>query len=339
VAPDTLGSFAGVRHARIKISPTEGEAIYHCISRTVNGELLFDDAAKEVLRRQLWQVADYCGVKILTYTVMSNHVHVLLHVPKQEPVLDAELLRRYRVLHTRPTVQQAAQLARVEAELIANGPAAVEWRRRQLALMGDLSQFMKLLKQRFSIWFNKAHRRFGTLWAERFKSVLVSTEPVVRRTIAAYIDLNCVRAGLVSDPKDYRFCGYADAVAGVPAAREGICAAVGENSWDECQAYYRTVLFGTGASPREAAAAISQEDLERVIKDGGRLSPVTVLRCRLRYFADGAVLGGRAFVERQLAIYRAKTGRRQRSAPHVLPDWMGFVDWAALRGVRRTGFG
>jgi putative transposase len=32
--------------------------------------------------------------------------------------------------------------------------------------------------------------------------------------IAAYIDLNAVRAGLVVDPKDYRFCGYGEAMGG-----------------------------------------------------------------------------------------------------------------------------
>jgi hypothetical protein len=33
------------------------------------------------------------------------------------------------------------------------------------------------------------------------------------RTISAYLDLNPVRAGLVDDPKDYRWGGYAEAMA------------------------------------------------------------------------------------------------------------------------------
>ena len=33
-------------------------AVYHCVTRTVNGEIWWDDVAKEVLRKQLWQVAD-----------------------------------------------------------------------------------------------------------------------------------------------------------------------------------------------------------------------------------------------------------------------------------------
>ncbi|MDO8543347.1 MAG: transposase, partial [Opitutaceae bacterium] len=109
---------------------------------------------------------------------MANHFHILLNVPKQAPVSDVELLRRYEVLYPKPTKFQTARLAVVKAELSTNGPEALAWRKRQLALMGDVSPFMKLVKQRFSIWFNKTHQRFGTLWAERFKSVLV--EPAGR---------------------------------------------------------------------------------------------------------------------------------------------------------------
>lgn len=121
--------------------------------------------------------------------------------------------------------------------------------------MGKLSQFMKLLKQRFSIWFNENHGRFGTLWAERFKSVLVEPKRGVLETIAAYIDLNCVRAGLVSDPKDYRFCGYAEAMGGSTKARAGLIAisAPAQPSWREVQACYRQMLFGAGAAPRQHA--------------------------------------------------------------------------------------
>ncbi len=54
------------------------------MTRTVNGAFLLDDLAKETLRKQLWQVADYCGVQVLTYALMSNHFHVLLRVPKSQ---------------------------------------------------------------------------------------------------------------------------------------------------------------------------------------------------------------------------------------------------------------
>ncbi|OAM91423.1 transposase [Termitidicoccus mucosus] len=330
-----------MRTARIKISPVEGEAIYHCMTRTVNGERLLDDPAKEILRRQLWQTADYCGLQILTYAILSNHFHVLVRVPPASQIPDAELLRRYRAMYPKPTLYQAARLDVIEVQLKTGGPEADAWRKRQLALMGDISQFMKLAKQRFSVWFNRSHRRYGTLWSERFKSVLLEPKGRVLETMAAYIDLNCVRAGLATAPKDYRFCGYAEAVAGNKPARAGLTHIIGEGQhWPTVQAAYRESLFGKGSAPKEHAAAISFEQFEQALKSKTRLPLATVLRCRIRYFTDGAVLGGKAFVAQHLAHYRCKLHRRAGSAPRPLPaltDWGGEL--TALRGLRKQAFG
>ncbi len=92
--------------------------------------------------------------------------------------------------------------------------------------MHDLSEFMKMLLQRFSSWFNRTHQRTGRLWEQRFKSVLVE-DGVAARTMAAYIDLNPVRAGICEDPADYRWSSYGEAVAGGKRARAGWCARSG----------------------------------------------------------------------------------------------------------------
>jgi putative transposase len=309
------------------------------MTRTVNGERLFNDAAKEVLRKQIWLIAEFCGVQVVTYAILNNHFHVLLKVPQKTEIPDTELLRRYRLLYPRPTRHRAERLKVIEAQLASNGPAAVEWRRRTSALMGDLSQYMKLLKQRFSIWFNKSHQRYGTLWSERFKSVLVEGVGRVLQTMAAYIDLNCVRAGLVEDPKDYRFCGYAEAVSGQEVARDGIRSVGGEKEWAETQASYRNLLFGTGVGPREKGGGISIEAFKRVVAEGGKLALADVLRCRIRYFTNGAVLGGTGFVEAQLAAYRIRTGRRERTGPRALPAIADWGELTVLRKVRQPALG
>ncbi|HVU35917.1 MAG TPA: transposase [Opitutaceae bacterium] len=328
-----------MRQARIKVSSEESDAVYHVMSRAVNGEWWFDPVAREVLRKQLWQVAEFAGIEVLTYAILSNHFHVLVRVPRKSPVADEELLRRYAVLYPQPTRFQAARLEVIKAQLASDGPEAVAWRKRQLLLMNDVSAFMKLVKQRFSIWFNRHHDRYGTLWAERFKSVLVEPTGRAIQSVAAYIDLNCVRAGLAQDPKDYRFCGYSEAVAGAEHARRGLQFVLGEKAWPETQAAYRQILFGAGASPRKDQASIPIERLRQVERAGGKLPLTDVLRCRVRYFRDGAILGSRAFVETQLAHYRVRTGRRLRNRVRPLPDITDWGGMVALRGVRSPAFG
>lgn len=202
--------------ARIKLDGRT--AVYHCISRVVGGERLLDDECKEMMAAMIWKLAGFCGLEIITYCIMSNHFHVLLRVPPQHDVSDSQLAARLESLygpHGTLTVfarQAVSERGQVDADV----------RQALLERMGDVSAFMKELKQRFSRWYNRRNERFGTLWAERFKSVVVEDKPSSVEAVAAYIDLNPVRAGLVEDPKDYRFCGYAAALAGNKLARQGL---------------------------------------------------------------------------------------------------------------------
>ena len=117
--------------------------------------------------------------------------------------------------------------------------------------MWDVSVFMKLLKQRFTQWFNQQWGRKGTLWEERFKSVLVEGTGEVLATMAAYIDLNPVRAGIVKDPADYRWCGYDEATAGSRRAQRGLRAVMAggervteaQDKLHEAMAKYRVWLL------------------------------------------------------------------------------------------------
>ena len=89
---------------------------------------------------------------------------------------------------------------------------AQQLRDHYLSRLFDVSTYMKELKGRFAQWYNRRHHRYGVLWAEIFKSVLIE-EGQALSAVAAYIDLNPLRAGLREDPKDYRYCGYAEAIA------------------------------------------------------------------------------------------------------------------------------
>jgi len=324
-----------VRQARIKIRPEERQAGYHAYSRVVNGERLLRDPEKEKLVRMACQLADGLGVQLDTFQIMENHFHLCLRVPKKVPIGDAELIRRWHVLYPKPSKYERMKLAVVEAQLPLDTPLACAWRDRMLALMGEVSQYMKLLKQRFTTWYNRTHSRFGTLWCERFGSTLVELDDQAYRAVAVYIDLNCVRAGIVRDPKEYRFGGYGQAVVGHEAARQGLIRLMGGGTWEEVQRQYRILLFTIGSEPREKGASISEEDLQRVLQQGGKLPLGDLLRCRVRYFSRGAVLGSKAFVEAQLTVLRKRLGPRARLCP--IPLVAEWTDMAVLRKPRLPG--
>lgn len=268
-----------------------------------------------MFRKMLWKVADFSGVEVLTYAVLGSHFHLLIRVPEpEEPVSDEELVRRYGVLYANPSDFDTASAASVRAVLEEGGEEAENLRQYLLGRMHDVSLFMKCLKQRFSTWFNRTHERFGPLWSDRFKSVLLEGRGAVLQTMAAYIDLNAVRAGLVSDPKDYRFCGYAEAVAGRSRAIAGLRRIRGTTEAVVLEDY-RGLLFGKGLDGR---GGIDREEAVRVLREGGKLSAAALLRCRIRYFADGVVLGSENFVRERLDAVRRC---RNRKTP---PDVIGF---------------
>jgi putative transposase len=225
------GLYPGVRSwsgGRLRVlgrGPLESYC-YHVMSRTCGGEVLFDDVEKEALRRVIWRMAEFSGIKVVTYCLMGNHFHLLAEVPHRDTWLqrfagaegEAKLFEHLRVLYSRAYIG----LLRDElSDLRARGLTALAEQRIEAMKKRfcDLSLFVKEVKERFSRWFNKRHGRRGTLWMDRFKSVLVEGKGEALRTMAAYIDLNPVRAGLVKDPKDYRWCGYAEALAGTRRMR------------------------------------------------------------------------------------------------------------------------
>ena len=323
---------------RIKVSGAA--AVYHCMTRTVNGEMLFENREKEMLRKMLWQVAEFCGAEILTYCVMTNHFHVLLRIPKQSLLTDAELMRRYKVLYPKPTKYQTASTKVLESQLEVGGPEADAIRRKLLARMGDVSEYMKTVKQRFSVWYNRNHRRFGTLWADRFKSVLVEGQGNPLQTMAAYIDLNPVRAGIVDDPKDYRFCGYAEAIAGVVVAQRGLTTVwsdSGARQSDSALCAHRSLIFGKRASDPGLLEITRERALKVLDQDDGHLPKVVILRCRVRYFTDGVVLGSAEFVHGFTRAWQVAHSRKY--PPNVNPmRGAAWGDLAVIQGLRRQIF-
>jgi REP element-mobilizing transposase RayT len=306
-------------------------SVYHVVSRVVERRFAFGPEEKEKFRMFMRMAENFTGCRVLTYCVMSNHFHILLEVPpKQEGGLPDEVLfERMRALYSKGRV---AAVAEELADLRQRGNTAAEAALRESYAyrMQDLSEFMKVLLQRFSHWFNKAHDRTGRLWEQRFKSVLVQ-DGVASRTMAAYIDLNPVRAGICEDPAEYRWCGYAEAVAGGKRARGGLVRALklGDRHEGTARAWaqgglakeYRALLLGAAVEVRVDGEVKRKgmkrdqvdEELAVLEKRSGDLAISRVIRHRVRYFSDGVVIGGREFVDEFFRGCRERFGSRRQS--------------------------
>jgi putative transposase len=207
--------------------------------------------------------------------------------------------------------------------------------------MHDLSEFMKTLLQRFTRWHNKRTKRCGNLWEETFKSVVVE-DGLASRTMAAYIDLNPVRAGLATDPAEYRWSSYGEAMGATgrsgTKAKAGLVRAIMAEKGAEADVrhwagktsrQYRMLLLEEGEEKTREVVDEAGEEVTQVIKKGistqkvaAELSQLEVgrdvalrqmLRWKVRYFTDGAAIGSRAFVDGLFEQCRDRFGPMRKS--------------------------
>jgi len=272
-----------------------------------------DDAAKRMFFQIMMSQAAFTGVEILTYCIMSNHFHILLRVPERpepETLPEEEVLCRLGKIWNKNNVEKLKATFANMREISVEGDVLVEreldrFRRR----MFDLSEFMKDLKQRFSTWFNQTNDRKGTLFEERFKSVIVQDGQALRM-MAAYIDLNPVRAGIVNDPADYLWCGYAQAVGGNQDRRRGLRTIMTDprdtrpssaHPWKNVAKRYRLWLHERGMEThhrdgRQKKRGFNRDELIANWQAEGAIPPATLLRCKARCMSEALIYGDHTFL-------------------------------------------
>jgi putative transposase len=310
--------------------------VYHVMSRTTCKAHLFGPEEKEMFCNLLFKQVLFAGMELMGYCVMSNHVHLLLRVPPIESMPDEELITRYTAYYGDEKLPLSTySVDELREILMRGGDAAKQARTRILARMGDLPAFMRELKQRFSIWYNHKHENEGTIWAARYKSLIVEDEAEVLTKVAAYIDLNPVRAEIVNDPKDYRWCGYAASLAGQEIARKGTLLLFDHlRDYNTAIASYRLILFGKGYGakglPGKDQGRISPEQLKQVIEQNGKVPLHELLRMRVRYFSDGVALGSKDFIEDLFKKNKAEFGPKRKFGGTALPP----NTWGTLHVIR-----
>lgn len=324
---------------------------YHIISRVVERRHALGALEKEKFRTLMRMYEKFSGCRITAYCLMDNHFHLLVEVPPmaETGLSDEDLLHRLSALYSAAFVAQVAkELADARSAstpLDSENPTAIEEIHNRFTYrMHDLGELMKGLLQRYTQWHNRTHSRTGRLWKDRFKSIIVE-DGVAAKTIAAYIDLNPVRAGIAEDPADYRWSSYGEAIGGGAkgngkTARAGLVRALRAHQgvvadaalWANGVAReYRNLLMAGAVekttesvdrdgktTQKTSRKGISRQAVETERAQDGEISFGKLLRCRVRYFTDGAVIGSRIFVNEAFFASRDRFGPKRKDGARKL---------------------
>jgi len=236
--------------------------IYRAINRGNNRQdVFFVDDDRSFYLTVLKEQASRCGLDLLGYCLMTNHVHLLVTPPSADACV---------------------------------------------ALMRNLGQ-------RYVQYVNRTHLRTGTLWEGRYRSCLVQS---ARYVLACYryIELNPVRAAMVSDPEAYRWSSY-----WANTQEEG-------DSWlTPCPEFLN--LDDDPARRRKIYRALVQDGMDAMLLDDVRKAT-----------SGGYPLGSDRF-KAALAetsrrrVSRGRSGRRQRSG-HGFKDSFRVADPRRVVHVR-----
>jgi REP element-mobilizing transposase RayT len=201
--------------------------VYHCVSRCVRRAFLCGrdsysgrnyEHRRGWIRDRLRELAGVFAVEVHSYSVMSNHLHVVVRTLPQrvEGWSDEEVARRWLWLFPgrggqpgRPPDGDAIRALCLDRIKLAKC-------RERLA---DLSWFMRCLNEPIARRANREDECTGRFWEGRFKCQKLEDTGAVLACMA-YVDLNPVRAGIAETPEQSEFTSVQDRAAACRARRQ-----------------------------------------------------------------------------------------------------------------------
>ena len=285
-----------------------GEGWYHVTARVSDyvGHYALEKAGcQEKLLQVLRHYAGSYYCQVGAFSVMGNHWHLVVKMEAPRKLSRNELEGRLALLHPK------------KHKLLARGMTEKDWHRLSERLF-DVSELMRNIQSAFAMWFNKAFKRSGGLWQDRFKSTLLGDEQAVLDCML-YVDLNPVRAGLVRRPEEHKGSSlYYREMGGEKDLLMPLKDFLGQETEEEALAEYRSRAYHRGNVPtRKNQAKISDKVLAEEEARGFKVRGAFLKR--LRHITDGVVLGTEEFVEQVLSRFRTRGiyARRVNSIPHL----------------------
>ena len=275
---------------------------YHCVTRCVRRAFLLAEGEfnrKEWIEHRLQELAEIFAVSVGGFSVMDNHLHVLLRLDPDVATgwSDEDVIRRWGSLF--PPRDKSRQPLPVTREWVEWRLQDAKWVATARERLKSLSWFMKCLKEPLARLANRQDKARGAFFEERFKSIAILDEESLLAT-CAYIDLNPVAAGIVEVPEASPHTSVATRVNHVKA----------QGRTAELQAAAQV-----GAAVVEASAGLEESNWLCPIEDRGGLD--SVRRGMIEGFSLGRYLllldhTGRLFREGKAAISAELAGIFQR---------------------------
>ena len=180
--------------------------ILHCVQRCVRRAFLAGvDAAsgesyefrREWIRRRMELLASVFGVDILTYAILSNHLHIVI---RNRPDIVTKwsyreiAVRWLRVFPGRRIEEQLAEPTKSDVDKIVNNKERMAIINLRLS---DPSWFMRALCEPIARMANLHDKCTGRFWEGRFRAQKIADESGLL-ACCMYVDLNPIRAAIVA---------------------------------------------------------------------------------------------------------------------------------------------
>jgi REP element-mobilizing transposase RayT len=176
---------------------------YHCVTRCVRRAYLLGDQEhnrKEWIENRLEVLSRCFAVAVAGFSVMNNHLHVLLRLDPEVAAgwSDEEVVRRWGKLC--PPRDKSRRELPVSDEWVQWRLKDVHWLATTRARLQSISWFMKYLKEPLARLANRQDDARGAFFESRFKSVAILDEEALLAT-CVYIDLNPIAAQIADTPE------------------------------------------------------------------------------------------------------------------------------------------
>ena len=262
---------------------TDEKAVYHVMSRTALDGFPLKDVEKDFLLDLIKRISSLYFTEILGFCLMGNHFHLLVQMFPEDRITDEDIQKRFEKFYG-------------ESRSFAG---QIPYLRQKLS---SLSEFMRETKVGFARYYNRRHNRRGYFWGDRFKSVIVDKGETLINCLA-YIDLNPLRADIVSRPEEYRWnsLGYhvqTNNRDNFLSSDFGLKEFSVINEKERIRRYRRYV-YEAGAIRRPdriQAKVIKDKVVARERKNEFEISRISRFRYRTRYFTDSGIIGSKEFV-------------------------------------------